>query len=108
MEFPTIDEIAKEVAEKAFDEFTYEGKTIREWVEIIAKQQPCEDAPSVSRKKGKWIKVGEWSRGFGMGEVYGWFYECSECSEQVKNGYGGCSYNYCPYCGSNNGEEADE
>lgn len=46
MEFPTIDEFAKNVAEKALDEFIYEGKTIREWVEIIDKQQPCEDAIS--------------------------------------------------------------
>lgn len=46
MEFPTIDEFAKEVAEKALDEFIYEGKTIREWVEIIIKQQPCEDTIS--------------------------------------------------------------
>ena len=30
MEFPTIDKLAKEVAEKALDEITYEGKTIRE------------------------------------------------------------------------------
>lgn len=43
MEFPTIDQLAKEVAEKALDEITYEGKTIREWVEIIAKQQPCKN-----------------------------------------------------------------
>lgn len=37
MEF-TIDKIAKEVAEKALNEITYEGKTLREWVEIIVKQ----------------------------------------------------------------------
>jgi hypothetical protein len=43
MEFPTIDEFAKNVAEKALDEILYEGKTVREWVEIIVKQQPCED-----------------------------------------------------------------
>lgn len=42
MELPTIYKLAKEVAEKALDEITYEGKTIREWVEIIVKQQPCE------------------------------------------------------------------
>ena len=46
MEFPTIDKFAKEVAEKALDEITYEGKTVREWVEIIVKQQPCEDCLS--------------------------------------------------------------
>lgn len=46
MEFPTIDKFAKGVAEKALDEITYEGKTIREWVEIIVKQPPCEDCIS--------------------------------------------------------------
>lgn len=46
MEFPTKDEFAKEVAEKALDEILYEGKTVREWVEIIVKQQPCEDCIS--------------------------------------------------------------
>ena len=45
MEF-TIDKFAKEVAEKALDEITYEGKTIREWAEILAKQQPSEDCIS--------------------------------------------------------------
>ena len=42
MEF-TIDKFTKEVAEKALDEITYEGKTVREWVEIIVKQQPIEN-----------------------------------------------------------------
>lgn len=37
-EFPTYEEMAKEVAEKALDEFTYNGKTIRDWVEIIVAQ----------------------------------------------------------------------
>lgn len=46
MEFPTIDKFAKDVAEKALDEYVYDGKTIREWVEVIAKQQSCEDAIS--------------------------------------------------------------
>ena len=46
MEFPTIDKFAKDVAEKVLDEFIYEGKTIREWVELLAKQQPCEDCIS--------------------------------------------------------------
>lgn len=38
--FIDINKIAKGVAEKALDEITYEGKTIREWVEIIINQQP--------------------------------------------------------------------
>lgn len=33
--FPTIDEFAKSVAEKLLDDYEYNGKTIREWVEII-------------------------------------------------------------------------
>lgn len=48
MKFPTIDEFAKRVAEKALDEITYEGKTIREWAGIITKQQPSEDCISRS------------------------------------------------------------
>lgn len=46
MEFPTIDEFAKEVAEKALDEILYGEKTIREWIEILVKQQPYEDCIS--------------------------------------------------------------
>lgn len=41
-----VNKLAKEVAEKALDEITYEGKTVREWVEIIVKQPPCEDCIS--------------------------------------------------------------
>lgn len=35
MKFPTYEEMAKNVAEKALDEIEYEGKTLREWVKII-------------------------------------------------------------------------
>ena len=35
----TIDDLAKEVAEKALDEILYEGKSIRKWFEILVKQQ---------------------------------------------------------------------
>lgn len=41
-----VNKLAKEVAEKVLDEITYEGKTIREWAEILVKQQPCEDCIS--------------------------------------------------------------
>lgn len=33
--FPTIEEMARDVAEKALDEYEYNGKTLREWIEII-------------------------------------------------------------------------
>lgn len=41
--FPTYEEMAKRVAEKALDEFLYQGKSIREWVKIITEQEPILD-----------------------------------------------------------------
>ena len=35
MKFPTVEEMAKDVAKKAMDEYIYEGKTIRQWVEVL-------------------------------------------------------------------------
>lgn len=35
MKWPTMDEFAQMVADKAIDEIEYNGKTIREWTEII-------------------------------------------------------------------------
>lgn len=67
MEFPTIDKFAKEVAEKALDEITYEGKTVREWVEIIVKQQPSEDCISRSnllKEIENGIKAGNYEEGY--------------------------------------------
>lgn len=46
-EFPTYEQMAKNVAEKALDEFLYDGKSIREWMKIIVEQEP------------KWIPVSE-------------------------------------------------
>lgn len=35
MKFPTYEEMAKDVAEKAMDDFLFNGKSIREWAELI-------------------------------------------------------------------------
>lgn len=35
MKFKTMQEMAQEVAEKALDEYEYEGKSIRQWVEVL-------------------------------------------------------------------------
>ena len=35
MKFPTIKEMATEIAEKALDEFEYKGKTLRQWIDAI-------------------------------------------------------------------------
>ena len=35
MKFPTYEKMAKDVAEKAMDDFLFNGKSIREWAELI-------------------------------------------------------------------------
>ena len=45
--FPTIEEMAQTVAEKALDEYEYKGKTLREWVEIIAASELCTNLAEV-------------------------------------------------------------
>ena len=37
-----MEEMAKEVAEKALDEYIYKGKTIREWIEVILEREEKE------------------------------------------------------------------
>ena len=129
MEFPTIDKFAKDVAEKVLDEFIYEGKTIREWVELLAKQQPCEDCISrqaLIEKATSWDKhfadsercvsltdiqnapsvtpqpkIGRWIKKDGFdGDEY---YDCSECGESfclIDGTPTDNLYNYCPNCGA--------
>lgn len=46
MKFPTIKEMAQNVAEKAFDEYEYKGKTLRQWVEIISASEHGTDCIS--------------------------------------------------------------
>lgn len=124
MEFPTIDKFVKDVAEKALDEFIYEGKTIREWVEIIIKQQPCDDA--IGREKvfeqiSCWVNSGEYRytnatyyltrriRGISsvtpQQKIGKWidvdsldgalWHDCSECGETEFY-----ATDYCPNCGA--------
>lgn len=89
VKFPTYEEMAKNVAEKALDDFSYEGKTIREWIQIIGEQDAISreavlnalnkhwlngtvarrivdelsdsinKLPSVQPKKDKWIPISE-------------------------------------------------
>ena len=46
MEFPTYKELGEKVAKEALDTFEYNGKTLREWIEIIASN----DGDTISRK----------------------------------------------------------
>lgn len=43
--FPTYEEMGKKIAEEALDGYSYNGKTLREWVEVL--------------KQTKWIPVSE-------------------------------------------------
>lgn len=47
--FPTYEKMAKDVAEKALDEYIYKGKTLREWIDIL----------SSSEKPNKWIPANQ-------------------------------------------------
>lgn len=49
LRFQTVEEMAKEVAEKALNEYVFEGKTIRQWVEIILRDHDAH----------RWIPCGE-------------------------------------------------
>lgn len=49
-EFPTYEEMAKNIAEKVLDEFLYDGKSIREWMQIITSED-CISRQSVLNKK---------------------------------------------------------
>ena len=54
--FPTIEEMAENVAEKALDEIEYNGKTIRQWIEIISASEHSTNLASlgtdcISRKQ---------------------------------------------------------
>ena len=81
MKFPTYEEMGKEIAEKALDEYLYKGKTLREWIEIIIAEKQTNTAEWLSQN----------------GE-----YVCSECGYEVWGS--GISvmneWKYCPNCGS--------
>ncbi len=86
--FPTYEEMAENIAKKALDEFLYDGKSIREWMQIIASEdcisrqavvgylcthcpddaecfKDCDDIknikalPPVKPQEPKWIPVSE-------------------------------------------------
>ena len=60
------------------------------------------------RPQGEWIRKDYWSEGIGMGESYGFYYECSNCGKQQRGGYYECGMNYCPNCRARLKGAADE
>lgn len=51
MKFPTIEEIAQDVADKALDEIEYKGKTLRQWIEIIFATEIYANNDAISRRE---------------------------------------------------------
>ena len=110
--FPTYEEMGKKVAEKALDEFLYDGKSIREWMQIIASEdaisrkavldlvnadwkyegleEPINSLPSVNPQKPK---TGHWIPSHIPESILD---ECSECGFSC----GAFTFNYCPNCGA--------
>lgn len=86
MEFPTYEQMAKNVAEKALDEILYDGKSIREWIKIIGEQE---------LKTGHWIAIDEEPHED---------YECDKCgytiSTYTANIEPHTEFKYCPNCGA--------
>lgn len=41
--FPTYEEMGKKIAEEALDGYIYKGKTLREWIDILAQTEPWVD-----------------------------------------------------------------
>lgn len=41
MNFPSEQEFAERIANEVLDGIEFEGKTLREWIKIIAEQEPC-------------------------------------------------------------------
>ena len=77
MKFPTYEEMGKEIAEKALDEYLYKGKTLREWIEIISAEEK-------QTNTAEWKIVGKTTL----------HYECSKCGEA-----GDKWDKYCKHCG---------
>ena len=61
-----------------------------------------------AQKKGEWVKGEYWTEGCGMGETYGYYYNCSLCNEEIQGDYNKCRYNFCPNCGARMKGETDE
>lgn len=119
--FPTYEEMGKKVAEKALDEFLYNGKSIREWMLLITSEDAIsrqavlklvnsdwkyeglesdiENLPPVTpqQKSGKWItKIKSDLRG----DMWPTNPKCSECGGEPYYSNTIYSYKFCPYCGA--------
>ena len=91
--FPTMDEFAKDVAEKAIDEWKYQGRTIREWIQMIL------SGDYVPEVHGKWLDV---FAGFNFFAA-----TCSVCHKRSDLPPIAVA-KYCPRCGARMDGEHNE
>ena len=84
-EFPTYEQMAKNVAEKALDEFLYDGKSIREWMKIIVEQEPKTVLYS--------------GDGYADGYMVYDMAECPNCGYEYEDGDKDWGLSFCPNCG---------
>ena len=73
---------------------------------FLIQMLPAEDVAPV--RHAHWIKDEYWSEGYGMGEVYGYYYKCSDCGETVQGDYKECTDKYCRNCGAKMDEKLPE
>ncbi len=60
--FPTEEEFAKNIAEKALNEYLIDGKTLREWIEIIIEYDSIEaEASKLKETYNKGYKDGQYA-----------------------------------------------
>lgn len=123
---PTMDEMSKQLAQEALDNFLYDGKSLREWMRIIASEDAISRAevialydeyrPKLATHVSEFgdklkalppiqpkAKVGKWK--YYQNEKGDWINECSVCKCDAGVGY---SYNYCPNCGAKMESEVEE
>lgn len=83
--FPTYEQMAKDIAEKALDEYQINGKTLREWITIIAEQEPKTVLYS--------------GDGYADGEMVYDMAECPSCGYSYEYGDKDWKEPFCPHCG---------
>lgn len=87
-EFSTYEEMGKKVAEKALDEFLYNGKTIREWMQIIASEDAISRQEALASIKALYPNMPPVIDIFGARrkwlEKYAPYFECENAIEQLQ------------------------
>ena len=76
---PTYEEMAKEVAEKALDEYIYKGKTLREWIDAVKQTRWIPVSERLPEDSGNYL-IAIADSNYTNGQYYNisWFYPSNE------------------------------